>query len=167
MVYQRQPNFRFSKGGASKLCKWNPYGVLGVVEEHAEELLHIATQAEYNVEARQFLVQRHNGIRNAYLELAAKYHPDGDRLPPNATTWVTAEDHFTAISTAYRTLTDVTLTLEYLVAAEMQEQDDDIASLACSDVSSNQLLGQAHHASRDLQQSLGCTCRRAGSTRIR
>lgn len=118
VVYERRPAFVASSSeAASALCTWDPYRVLALQPEPVDALFAAAEVGKAEGDGAPALRRRAAAIRAAYLDLAAKYHPDVDAMPATATAWLSAFEHFSAIAAAYRLLSDVDKALQYALAA--------------------------------------------------
>lgn len=171
VVYERRPVFVHSRSEeAAALSAWDPYRVLGLPAEPAAALFAAAEAAAASAaDGEEALRRRAAGLRAAYLDLAAKYHPDADAMPASATPWLSAFDHFAAIAAAYRLLSDVDKALQYALAtaggasaaaaavpgattsaaasntagtAVPGHDEHDIAAMACADVRCRVRRGQ-------------------------
>jgi hypothetical protein len=134
VVYERQPQLIFSAGQAGDLCRFDPYALLCIPPETAAEVhaLSKASQAKINGRSAR--------IRSAYLELAARFHPDTARGDANGAAlrpmraqrstplWISDMDCFAHIAVAYRLLLDLEQTVQYHLAAARvapgDQQDD-------------------------------------------
>jgi hypothetical protein len=134
--YERKPRFVPSVGAASTICRWNPYHVLGLVPEQVDSLISLLACAGRDPIAHRTLQLRQAEIRAAYLDLAAAYHPDADKqMRPSTFTWISAFDHFAAISSSYKVLNDLIHAVEYGVASMNPEGAGDILDCTASEVS--------------------------------
>lgn len=124
--YVRRPYFIAAPTAeAASLSQYDPFLVLGVARETASQLLaviHSASSSGADGSART-VQARISALREAYLELASKFHPDaGDSSRPVASSsssapWLSRLEHFNAINAAYRLLSDPFTALGYVRAA--------------------------------------------------
>lgn len=134
-VYHRHPRFFSSTGVADGMSRWNPYHVLCLIPEDVDKLVSMLSCSETDAKGKDWLKARQSAIRSSYLDLAARFHPDSDR-PDTSTTapWISTFDHFAAISTAYRILSDPLTTLEFALALETPVALNDVTIAGPSEV---------------------------------
>lgn len=119
--YQRRPFLRFSPGFAADLSRFDPYYLLALTPENADDVLRLSTAPSVRLEQRSAL------IRLAYIDLASRLHPDSKSDPPSGhyghvhvqpcALWLPDADVFCHVTAAYKLLLDIDLTLQYHAAA--------------------------------------------------
>ena len=124
--YQRSPRLVFSANSATEISLFNPYFLLSLVPESPGDVLHLSTAPASELQCRA------TRIREAYIDLASKLHPDSINsvvgVSPRAL-WVSDADVFTHIAGAYRLLLDLELTAKYHAAASSPIWLDDRGSM--------------------------------------
>jgi len=118
--FERTPRFLPVVASAALLAEWDPYAVLGLPRESESQVL-----AQLSGDATRSSRARIAQIRDAYLDLAARFHPDGSSAsrsstaaPKTGAPWISAIEHFNAITAAYKLLSDPMDTLAYLRACQ-------------------------------------------------
>ena len=142
--YVRIPRLHFSATlAASELSRWDPHAVLCLPAEASPVLLALLHAVDSNggaSTASAALHERSQRIREAYLDLAARFHPDGasasaSHRQTNAP-WVSLLEHFNAIAMAYRLLRDPFATVAYLRDAAQVDGSSSCASSSAAPTAS-------------------------------
>ncbi len=119
--FERRPQLHLSAGLAGELCSFDPYSLLGIPPESSTDVAMLSRAGPSVIRLRTLR------LRNAYLALAARYHPDTRGDTPNVHphahrpngNLLSDADLFSHISVAYHLLLDLELTVKYHLAASV------------------------------------------------
>lgn len=126
--FVRTPRFSAAPPSAAALSAWDPFAVLGLPREREDDVLAALPGASARSESTTSALvaklrkRRLQAVREAYLELAARFHPDGSEAAGaasashdgSAISWLPPLEVFNAINAAYKLLSDPVSTLAYL-----------------------------------------------------
>ena len=158
--YERQPRFIFSCAAAADISRFDPYAVLALPRENSRlllELLHESSSAFDDavattgaIDVRVLLAARAAGVREAYRDLASRFHPDATKeraaVRPLCS-WVSFEDHFNAIAAAHALLSDAHAACAYLMAVETADQTATNGDIVAAKVRSRHTCATARECS--------------------
>lgn len=126
--FVRTPRFSAAPPSAAALTAWDPFAVLGLPREREDDVLAALSDGSARAESASSVLvaklrkRRLQAVREAYLELAARFHPDGSEAAGaasashdgSAISWLPPLEVFNAINAAYKLLSDPVSTLAYL-----------------------------------------------------
>jgi hypothetical protein len=137
--FERRPRLIFSSGNAGEISRFDPYALLCVPSESLAEVSALSRASS------SMIRNRTARIRSAYLELAARFHPDTYRSTSTHSSqasnqettartkqtnsqWISDADCFAHIATSYRLLLDLERTVQYHLAASAPSRGETLST---------------------------------------
>ena len=126
--FSRRPRLIFAPSAFESL-RFDPYALLGLPTETTSDILLLSSAPEVDLKHRTAV------IREAYIDLASRLHPDarGD-ADCKLALWVSDAEAFALIAGAHRLLLDLELTLMYHAALTAASPAVVVDSSECRDV---------------------------------
>jgi hypothetical protein len=129
--FSRRPRLIFAPS-TFELLRFDPYALLGLPTETTSDILLLSSAPVANLKHRTAV------IREAYIDLASRLHPDarGD-ADCKLALWVSDAEAFALIAAAHRLLSDLEITLIYhaaitaassIAVADLSESRDAVSS---------------------------------------